>query len=271
MASSVEDSSEAQFPVSEADTSNATASGGRWKGVVAGIGSGELKEFLSTANRLTSASSGIVTGLSKTAVGHGFDTIKTRLQCSPPGTYNGALDCLLKTVRHESVFALYKGATPPAIGWALSDSILLGSLYNYRLWLLERGGNWTTERSPHPPDGPAENKLRLSLLGHGKLKGTRLEVNNAVATGISGGMSAFSFWFFALPMDNIKNRIMSEPLLTHRKSIPQVARTILQTQGWRGFYAGMTPVLLRAFPVNAVAYSVYEGIMRLLGAEKTRQ
>ncbi|KAG9015351.1 hypothetical protein FRB93_013051 [Tulasnella sp. JGI-2019a] len=167
MASSVEDSSEAQLPVSEADTSNATASGGRWKGVVAGIGSGELKEFLSAANRLISASSGIVTGLSKTAVGHGFDTIKTRLQCSPPGTYNGALDCLLKTVRHESVFALYKGATPPAIGWALSDSILLGSLYNYRLWLLERGGNWTTERSPHPPDGPAENKLRLSLLGHG--------------------------------------------------------------------------------------------------------
>ena len=30
-----------------------------------------------------------------------FDTIKTRLQCSPPGTYRGAIDCLLKTVRNE--------------------------------------------------------------------------------------------------------------------------------------------------------------------------
>ncbi len=30
------------------------------------------------------------------------------------------------------------------------------------------------------------------------------QVNNAVATGMAGGLSAFSFWFFALPVDNIK-------------------------------------------------------------------
>lgn len=61
---------------------------------------------------------------------------------------------------------------------------------------------------------------------------------------------------------------MSEPLVSQRQSVAEVVRTILRTQGVRGFYAGMTPVLLRAFPVNAVAYSVYEGIMRLLQAEK---
>ncbi len=33
----------------------------------------------------------------------------------------------------------------------------------------------------------------------------------------------------------------------------------------------MTPILLRAFPVNAAAYSVYEGIMRLIGAEKVNR
>jgi hypothetical protein len=30
-----------------------------------------------------------------------FDTIKTRLQCSPPGTYTGAMDCFRKLVRNE--------------------------------------------------------------------------------------------------------------------------------------------------------------------------
>lgn len=30
-----------------------------------------------------------------------FDTIKTRMQCAPPGTYRGALDILLKIMRHE--------------------------------------------------------------------------------------------------------------------------------------------------------------------------
>jgi solute carrier family 25 (mitochondrial carnitine/acylcarnitine transporter), member 20/29 len=51
--------------------------------------------------RLVGAFAGIGSGLTKVAVGHGFDTVKTRLQCSPPGTYRGAIDCLVKTVRNE--------------------------------------------------------------------------------------------------------------------------------------------------------------------------
>ncbi|KAG8972227.1 hypothetical protein FRB90_010284 [Tulasnella sp. 427] len=61
---------------------------------------------------------------------------------------------------------------------------------------------------------------------------------------------------------------MASPLVDQRPSVAEVARTIYRTHGWRGFYAGFTPIILRAFPVNAAAYSVYEGIMRLLGAEK---
>lgn len=46
----------------------------------------------------------------------------------------------------QGVLALYKGATPPAVGWAAIDSLLLGSLHNYRLFLLRHG---MTEDSPH--------------------------------------------------------------------------------------------------------------------------
>ncbi|KAF5355935.1 hypothetical protein D9756_004135 [Leucocoprinus leucothites] len=87
-----------------------------------------------------------------------FDTVKTRMQCSPPGTYRGALDVLSKIVRNEGVLALYKGATPPAVGWAAIDSVLLGSLHNYRLFFLRQG-----MIEPHPVTG----RLRLTLLGHG--------------------------------------------------------------------------------------------------------
>ena len=71
-----------------------------------------------------------------------FDTIKLRLQCSPPGTFKGPLDCLLRTIRTEGPRALYKGASPPAVGWIMSDALLLGSMHNYRLWLerWETGG-----------------------------------------------------------------------------------------------------------------------------------
>ncbi|GAC95390.1 hypothetical protein PHSY_002965 [Pseudozyma hubeiensis SY62] len=75
---------------------------------------------------------GTASGLTKLLVGHPFDTIKVRMQCSPLGTYTGPLDCFLQLARRESLLGLYKGATPPAFGWALTDSVLLGSLHNYR-------------------------------------------------------------------------------------------------------------------------------------------
>ena len=58
----------------------------------------------------------------------------------------------------QGITALYKGATPPAVGWAAIDSVLLGSLHNYRLFLIRQG--------------MTENKFgtdvkRLTLLAHG--------------------------------------------------------------------------------------------------------
>lgn len=59
---------------------------------------------------------------------------------------------------HQSVFALYKGATPPAVGWAAIDSLLLGALHNYRLFFIKHG---MTE----PVVG--SDKMRLTVAGHG--------------------------------------------------------------------------------------------------------
>jgi solute carrier family 25 carnitine/acylcarnitine transporter 20/29 len=63
---------------------------------------------------------------------------------------------------------------------------------------------------------------------------------------------------------------MAQPLSAPRLSIRAAAFGIYQSGGLRGFYAGIVPVALRAFPVNACAYFVYEGLMRGLGAEKVR-
>lgn len=61
---------------------------------------------------------------------------------------------------------------------------------------------------------------------------------------------------------------MSSDLHVKASSPISVAKGIYKTVGIRGFYAGLTPTVLRAFPVNASALFVYEGILRLLGAEK---
>jgi solute carrier family 25 carnitine/acylcarnitine transporter 20/29 len=52
-----------------------------------------------------------------------FDTIKVRLQTSDHARFKGPLDCLTQTLRKEGVRGLYKGATPPLVGWMFMDSL----------------------------------------------------------------------------------------------------------------------------------------------------
>jgi hypothetical protein len=52
-----------------------------------------------------------------------FDTIKVRLQTTEKAQFKGPLECLLQTIRHEGVRGLYKGATPPLVGWVFMDSV----------------------------------------------------------------------------------------------------------------------------------------------------
>lgn len=59
----------------------------------------------------------------------------------------------------------------------------------------------------------------------------------------------------------------SSALSAGRPSFAFIARQIYR-EGPSGFYRGLPACLLRAFPVNACAFFVYEGLMRGLGAEK---
>jgi hypothetical protein len=53
-----------------------------------------------------------------------------------------------------------------------------------------------------------------------------------------------------------------------RASFAATARQVYAREGLSGFFRGLNVCLLRAFPSNACAIFVYEGIMRNVGAEK---
>ncbi|KAI8897695.1 mitochondrial carrier domain-containing protein [Globomyces pollinis-pini] len=79
---------------------------------------------------------GIASGATKLLIGHPFDTIKVRVQTEGfGGRFKGPLHCLKETIRNEGIRGMYKGATPPLFGWAMMDSIQLGTLTNLRLLL----------------------------------------------------------------------------------------------------------------------------------------
>ncbi|KAG6832319.1 hypothetical protein H0H92_003552 [Tricholoma furcatifolium] len=99
------------------------------------------------------------------------------------------------TLRTKGPLALYKGATPPAVGWAAIDSVLLGSLHNYRLFLVQYGMTEST---------PLTGTPRLTLMGHGIAGLFAGLTSTGAANFISGGLGAFAFWGMAIPADNIK-------------------------------------------------------------------
>lgn len=109
------------------------------------------------------------------------------------GRFKGPLDCFLKTIRQEGPRALYKGATPPLVGWMFMDSIMyvrncwalihlrfniiqyrLGTLHNARMIQQQ----WNGDRP-------------LSIFQHG-------------LAGLAGGLTVS---FVATPVEQIKARL----------------------------------------------------------------
>ena len=66
---------------------------------------------------------GVFSGITKLTVGHPFDTVKVRLQTATKAQFSGPWDCVVQTIRREGVSGLYKGATPPLLGWMAMDSL----------------------------------------------------------------------------------------------------------------------------------------------------
>ena len=62
--------------------------------------------------------------------------------------------------------------------------------------------------------------------------------------------------------------MMATPHNAPRPTFLGTFKRIRATYGFRGFFAGLSHTILRAFPVNASAFYVYEGLMRAFKAEK---
>eukprot|EP00948_MAST-09A_sp_MAST-9A-sp1_P000322 g322.t1 len=94
---------------------------------------------------------------------------------------------------------------------------------------------------------------------------------------LSGGIAGSTAWAMAVPSDNLKTRIQSPQASrgegsrfvtghvaakhyhhNQQRSLFQTARYIIKTEGIGALFQGGTPIVLRAFPANAVTFYVYE-------------
>ncbi|KAF2658630.1 mitochondrial carnitine/acylcarnitine carrier protein [Lophiostoma macrostomum CBS 122681] len=168
---------------------------------------------------------GVFSGIAKLSVGHPFDTIKVRLQTTDKSQFRGPLDCLVQTLRNEGVKGIYKGATPPLVGWMFMDSIMLGSLSVYRRVLND---NFFNPRQ----DLSSGDRKKLPVLGHA----------------VAGTMAGWTVSFIAGPVEHIKARLQVQYAADKSKRLYSgpidCLKKIFRGHGVRGLYHGLSATLL---------------------------
>ncbi|KIY65131.1 mitochondrial carrier [Cylindrobasidium torrendii FP15055 ss-10] len=197
---------------------------------------------------------GLCAGLTSTLLASPMELLKVKLQLqtqrkASERQFRGPIDCARKIIRVQGIRGLWSGYT---------GTVVCRTNFFWMFFSFE-----------------------ALMRGFSKLEGTPFQVSTGLANFLSGGLGSFTFWIMAIPADNVKNRMMAHPYPSlyptapppqgfQRPSFASVARQIHAQEGYRGFIRGLGPCLLRAFPVNASAFFVYESLLRVLGAEKTR-
>lgn len=132
---------------------------------------------------------------------------------------------------------LYKGATPPLVGWMFMDSLMLGSLTYYRkllqqtLFSANRMGTTQSDLIRDQSLHPAQ-VLQLPTIGHG----------------LAGIMAGATVSFIAAPVEHIKARLQIQYSSKKADRLYQspidVIRKIYKYHGVRGVYHGLSATLL---------------------------
>ena len=172
-----------------------------------------------------------LSGLALSAALSPFELIKVRQQsgiCS-----SGALPCLRSLFRSEGSFGLSRGLSATALREGVGNPVIFAS---YDLFL-----------SAFAPS-------KAPTAAHGIL---------------CGGLSGIAFYLVVLPVDQLKTFIQTGS----KRSLSSTLSGVLQhcstpSEHLRALYPGLSPVLIRAFPVNAAGWYAYELALAALGPSK---
>ncbi|BGP17904.1 hypothetical protein JCM10213v2_005952 [Rhodosporidiobolus nylandii] len=80
---------------------------------------------------------------------------------------------------------------------------------------------------------------------------------------VSGGVGASSVY----PLNLVRTRLQAQGTPAHPQTytgIRDAALKCYQREGWRGFYKGLTPTLVKVVPAVAISYAVYDSSKKLL-------
>ena len=153
--------------------------------------------------------------------------VKVQLQVTPKygsGSLAGPMAAIKGTVNKLGLAGLYTGAVPLFLGSSIG--------YGFRFMTYEKA-TYTMENS----------------FGFGRVGSTI----------IGGGLAGMATWASHYPLDLVSSRMeasvaLGRPRMTMREHFVD----IYAQSGAKGFFRGIGPCLLRAFPVNAAIFLTYD-------------
>ncbi|KAF9218706.1 mitochondrial carrier [Gyrodon lividus] len=189
--------------------------------------------YTSTSNDLIAGSFG---GAAQVLVGQPLDTIKTRAQTAPKGLFKGPMDILVRTLRKEGFFALYKGMASPLLGIAGVNSLLFASYAASKRVI-----------SPFP-------ELSIQQIA------------------LAGGMAGFANAVLASPVEMFKVRMQGQYGAATDQRLRDVAREMWREWGLKqGVMRGYWVTVAREIPAYAGFYAAFEFSKRQFQARYGKQ
>ncbi|SAM07844.1 hypothetical protein [Absidia glauca] len=201
---------------------------------------------------------GSIAGMVGKVVEYPFDTVKVRLQIQPTHQphYTGALDCITRTLRHEGVKGLFKVVMSHVwrhhglLGfyrgfWATMVRETFGGMFWFGAYEYACAAFLDRKQRRYPDHRNALTKKDLS----------------SIELMVSGAMGGIGYNVSMFPVDVIKSISQTDEEVRKGlppRSISQVAKSIYQDAGIKGFYRGCGITALRSAPTSAIIFLTYE-------------
>ncbi|XP_026667320.1 LOW QUALITY PROTEIN: mitochondrial basic amino acids transporter-like [Ceratina calcarata] len=172
---------------------------------------------------------GSLAGIAQSPICSPIELAKTRMQLQTSTTqFSGPVECLQHTYKHEGYRGVFKG-----LGVTLLREAPSFGVYFLTYEALTRA---------------SENKpvSTLCML-------------------LAGGLAGTASWVISYPLDVIKSRIQAGG--NRYSGVIDCLKQSVHTEGYSCLYRGLSSTIIRAFPTNAVTFTVVTWTFRLLGQE----